>query len=378
MRAAFLIAACTSGMYAANGVNMAFLAVLLSARGLTATDITLALGMSQLVRVAAGPVWGMAADRIGSVRVVLAVASLVAGVAALALLSLNGFWPLLGMVLLSSAAASALMPLSDTLTLAAARLLNFDFGRVRAAGSGAFIVGAMGAGFAVAVFGSNSIAWLMAAGYGVSIAVLPLVPEARAVRTNEVAVALPSPLTIPAFRLMLGSSVLIQGAHAAYYALSTLHWRAAGLSDEVVGLLWAEGVLAEIIVLITCRRVVQRLGPAKLIAISAVGSVIRWIGTALFVDPLVLAVLQPLHAVSFTLQYLASIQIMTHCVPGRRAASAQSLNAALGVAGPTGVVMFLSGLIYTQIGGHVFLFMAGIAACSMFLVPGLKRRVAWR
>ena len=377
---AVLIAACTSGMYLANGVNMSFFSALLESRGLDPAEISLILGVAFLARVVAGPVWGTLGDRLGLIRPVLAVSMVIAIVATLSVLAWQGFWPLFASVMLYSVGASALMPLYDVLTLSAARRFGFDFGRVRAVGSTAFMLGALGTGFLIAAQGIQSVAWLMAGFTLFSLAMLSVMPEAGERRKAGVvvdAVLDPVPLRLPVFRQLLGVSALLQGTHAAYYALSTLHWRAAGLSNQVIGLLWAEAVLAEILVLIFCRKAVARLGPANLMVIGAVGAGVRWTGTALSTDPWVLAALQPLHAASFTLPYLAALQIMTRCVPASRAASAQSLNAAIGIAAPTGVLMFLSGAIYARFEGLVFLVMAGLAVSALALIPRLRRSVGW-
>ena len=39
---------------------------------------------------------------------------------------------------------------------------------------------------------------------------------------------------------------LLQASHAVLNGFSTLHWRAAGSSESMIGVLWAEGVVAEI------------------------------------------------------------------------------------------------------------------------------------
>ncbi len=375
-RASALIAACSAGMYVSNGVNMAFFAALLESRGLEAGQISLFLGVAFLARVLAGPAWGHVCDRWGRVRPVLAVSMVMSGAAALGVLATHGVWALFGLVLLYSVGASALMPLYDLLTLAAARRMGFDFGRVRAVGSGGFMLGALGAGFVLAAEGPQAVAWLMAGFLLLSVLMLPFMLESGERAGVTARVAEPSPLAIPAFRRLLAISALLQGAHAAYYALSTLHWRAAGLGDRLIGLLWAEAVLAEILMLVFCRKAIARLGPANLMVIGAVGATVRWTGTGLSTDPVVLALLQPLHAASFTAPYLASLQVMAMCVPAGRAASAQSLNAALGVALPTGVLMFASGILYERVAGLVFLAMAALTLASLAFLPGLRRRLA--
>ena len=64
--------ACQSGIYAANGVNMVFIVVLMAAHGLSNAQIGLVMGLSTLIRVLAGPFWGYLADRVGKLRLVMA------------------------------------------------------------------------------------------------------------------------------------------------------------------------------------------------------------------------------------------------------------------------------------------------------------------
>ena len=63
-----------------------------------------------------------------------------------------------------------------------------------------------------------------------------------------------APFQEPAFRWLLPLSALIQGSHALYYGFSTIHWTAAGLSPGVIGLLWAEGVVVEVLLFLYGRQ----------------------------------------------------------------------------------------------------------------------------
>ena len=74
---------------------------------------------------------------------------------------------------------------------------------------------------------------------------------------------------LPPFRLTVACTALIQGAHAAYYGFAAIYWRHQGFSDAVIGLLFAEGIIAEILLFLRGRRLVERLGPAGLTACAA-------------------------------------------------------------------------------------------------------------
>jgi PPP family 3-phenylpropionic acid transporter len=180
----------------------------------------------------------------------------------------------------------------------------------------------------------------------------------------------------PAFRLAVGCTALIQGAHAAYYGFAALFWRSQGLSDTVIGLLIAEGIIAEILLFARGRRLVERLGPAGLTACAAAASVLRWTITA-FAPPLpVLAAVQLSHAATFAMQHLSAMLVLSRFVPAERAATAQALHSALGYGAPTGVMMLLSGWLYARYGGLMFLAMAVAAGLTLPLVGPLARLTA--
>jgi len=357
------------GFYAANGVTMVFLAVLLNERGLDAAQIGTIVGLSYLVRVVAAPLWGQLADRLGRVRLVMVICCALAGLPMLVLLSIHGFWLAAVLVLLSNAGSSALAPLSDTITWRNAERHGFSFGPVRAAGSAAYVLGTFGGGMVVQALGGASVAWMIAICYAATMALLPAVQPVHVPAPPQTRAKMFAPLfAIAPFRRLLLISAMLQGAHAAYYGLSTLYWRSQGVSDRMIGLLWSEGVVAEILVMVLLRRWVARIEPGMLMRVGACGAIIRWIGTGLTADPLWLAVLQPLHAASFTLPYLASLRIIATCTPRHLAATAQSVQAALGFAAPTGLLMALASALYPQWSGAVFFLMAGLCVAALPLV----------
>ena len=174
------------------------------------------------------------------------------------------------------------------------------------------------------------------------------------------------------FRLTVLASALIQGAHAAYYGFAPLFWRAQGLSDGVIGMLIAEGIVAEVALFAWGRRLIERLGPAGLTACAATASVVRWSVMA-FAPPLaLLAVIQLLHAATFAMQHLSAMLVLSRSVPPERAATAQALHAALGYGAPGGLLVLLAGFLYARFGGLAFLAMAAIGGAALLLVRPLS------
>jgi PPP family 3-phenylpropionic acid transporter len=336
------------------------------------------LGIASLLRVVAGPSWGTVADRIGRRRPVLLAAAAAASGAALLYLPLYGFAALLLVASVQGVASSALNPLIDSLALALARERRMEYGPVRSIGSIAYMAASAGAGWLLSVTGSWVVPWLLVGSYGSAAAVTPLLPEAARAPAAPRALAGLRLLANRPFRLAVLASALIQGAHAAYYGFAPLLWRSQGFSDSVIGLLVAEGIVAEVALFAWGRRLVERLGPAGLTACAATASLIRWSVTACAPPLGVLVVVQLLHAATFAMQHLSAMLVLSRAVPPERAATAQALHGALGYGAPTGLLMLLAGLLYARFGGAVFLAMAAIGGSAVVLVKPLRTAMAGR
>jgi len=372
MSAAARVAAFLGAYFAANAIN-AFMPLWFADRGLSAAAIGQVLGAASLLRVLAGPGWGTIADRIGQRRPVLVFAAFAAAGLTASYATTTSFLPLLFIAAAQGVAASAINPLADSLALSLAREGRLVYGPVRAVGSAAFMVATAAAGWLLNRVGSWLAPWLVSAGYAASAILAPFLPEAATPPAAPHAFAGLRLFRNPAFRLAVGCTALIQGAHAAYYGFAALFWRSQGFSDTTIGLLIAEGIVAEILLFARGRRLIERLGPAGLTACAAGASVLRWTVTALAPPLPVLAVVQLLHAATFAMQHWSAMLVLSRFVPAERAATAQALHAALGYGAPTGLLMLVSGWLYARHGGLAFLAMAAVAGSAALLVGPLFR-----
>src|SRR3546814_4981064 len=67
-------------------------------------------------------------------------------------------------------------------------------------------------------------------------------------------------LRMPPFLLFVLCGGLNMASHAVLTAFATIHWRAAGIGEEFIGMLWAVGVIAEVAVFAFGGRLLRRLG----------------------------------------------------------------------------------------------------------------------
>ena len=363
----------TATFFAAMGVSVAFLPLWMADRGLSADEIGQVLALVSLLRILAVPAWGRAADTFGR-GVLLLLAAGVAACAATVLGATHGFLPILLVAAVQGIASSAIVPLTDATTLALARAGRLEYGRARAWGSASYMLATAAAGPFLQWAGTAVVPAVLALGYGCTALLAPFLPDARAGGAGrDLRAADTRLLRLPAFRAGVLASALVQASHAAYYGFAALHWRQAGLSDTLIGLLIAEGIVAEVALFVWGRALVERLGPARLTAIAASCALVRWTATAYVTAPAALAGIQLLHAGTFAFQHLSTMQVLSRTVPPHRAGTAQALMSVLGGSLPMGVLTWVAGSLYGQMGGQVFLLMAASGGAAWLVVPALAR-----
>ena len=165
-------------------------------------------------------------------------------------------------------------------------------------------------GQAVSAFGLDIIVALQALLLGVAAVVAVRVPELIHDRTAE-AVREPAGgvrilLRLPRFRNLVLVAALILGSHAMHDAFAVIRWSSAGISPTTASLLWSESVAAEVLVFFVIGpTLVTRLTPAGALAVAAVAGMLRWVVAARTTDVMVLALVQPLHGITFALLHLA-------------------------------------------------------------------------
>jgi PPP family 3-phenylpropionic acid transporter len=387
-RPAARLAAFYAAAFLVIGVQLPFWPVWLAGHGLNAQQIAVVFAAAIWAKVVATPVIGVLADRIGRRRAVMTVLAGLAWIGYAALWPVRGLWPLLALNLVGAVAQSALLPLGDAVTLAAVRERGLDYGRVRVWGSLAFILASIGGGAALAIMPAvadgpdNRVLGLVLFASLILVAACMVIPAGAARRrgTGEATSAAASRWRVirrlvadPGFWLLVVSASALQASHQLYYGFGTLYWRGLGFSDTVIGLLWAEGVVAEIALFWYGAPVVARLGPLGLLALGGVGGIVRWSLMGLVPGLAAAATLQLLHALTFGASHLGAMYMLARSVPPEAAVSAQSLYAALSTGLGSGLVMLAAGALYAAYGGQAYLFMALFSAGGLAGVWRLRQ-----
>jgi PPP family 3-phenylpropionic acid transporter len=360
-------------LFVVYGMYVPFMPVWLDWKGLTSGEISAVIAAPLFLRALVTPTVAVAADRSRQHRRYL----ILLGWAALAFVMVmplsHGFWPILVFVVLLVICNSTSMPLIDTIAVQGTRARGLDYGRLRLWGSLSFVAASFVGGIAISAFGGGAGVWLIAVGCVLTLAAAYALPASN--RSNVLAIETAPPLwkaveprellASREFQLFLIAAGFVQAAHATFFTFGTLLWQKQGLSGAWCGTLWAIGVFAEVLLFSFSGRVATKFGAARLIAIGAVGSIVRWLALAAEPNLAVLVSLQLLHGVTYGASHIGAMHFVHDAVPQDNSASAQALYATVSAGVAMGVATLIAGYVYAWGGALSYVAMAAIAALSL-------------
>ncbi len=369
MSPAFRLATIHSAAFAAIGISMPFLPVWMESRGLSPATIGVLLAIPTVVRVLVTAPLMSLADRPAGARRLLVWGQ--AGAAAGYALMLGTESALL-IGLLTAGIAVALAPVvatGDLLTTDAVRAdPSLNYGRIRVWGSITFLVTSIAGGTVLALLPPDGILWTLVALGLAAMLVSAWAATPREAPAGEIAPAWRLRLDLPRpLLLAIAACACIQASHAAVYGFGSIHWRALGFAGPTIGVLWAVGVLAEILLFVALGGLVGGgLRGLALIALGAAAGILRF--AALSLDPglAVTLGLQALHGLTFGATHLGAMAALTALSPpGARGAAQGVYGAAIALA--LALATIASGWLYRAAGPLAFAAMAPLAGLGLLL-----------
>jgi PPP family 3-phenylpropionic acid transporter len=303
------------------------------------------------------------------------VASL-ATVAAMALVgSASGFLAILAAVVVMSLVSAPVLPLTEAYGLKGLGLRGRAYGPVRLWGSVAFIAANLVGGLLFGLIAAADLIWLIFAGNcAIAAAALGLVPLPRDEPATERPPTGHSHLRQPAFLAIAAAGSLIQASHAVYYGFATVDWAAKGFGGAMIGVLWALGVVAEIVLFALAGRLPPAIGPVTLIMIGAIGGIVRWSAIALDPPVVLLIPLQLMHGASFGATFLGTMMFLGRNAPeGGRAAAQGDIATANSLM--MAAASALAGVLYGVSGSLAYVAMAVMcgAGAALAMLAGRLR-----
>lgn len=359
------------------GIQVPFMPLWLDWKGLTPEQIAFVVAVPSVLRALISPALAVFADQASRHRVFVFALALVGLVSAGLLSQVQGPHLIIGLAIVFTVAKMAMMPLTDTIAVLGLRQSGHDYGRMRLWGSIAFIVVGYGAGLVVSSSNAGAIIWLTLGAVALTVLAAWLLPtvapgdgqhgdggtSARSLRT--ILDGARQLLSHRVFVLFLIAGGCLQASHATFYTFGTIIWQSQGISAPWIAVLWAVGVIAEIILFAYSTSVIARMGLIGVLVLGAVAAVLRWAFMSLDPSFTALLALQILHGLTYGATHLAAMHFLKEAVPQDLMGTAQAVFGSVAVGLAMGLVTLLAGHWFSAFGSASYLAMSGVSLIGL-------------
>ncbi|WP_428033973.1 MFS transporter [Amphritea sp.] len=343
------------------GAMVPYWSLYLKSFGFNAETIGGLMAILMASRIVAPNIWGWLADRTGERLRIVRYGAFFTCLIFVLIFWQEGAWGIAMVMAGFSFFWNAVLPQFEVLTLTHLKGREELYSRIRLWGSVGFIAAVMGIGWLLDLV---SIRWLpgIMLGLMVMIWISSLFVEGKAPARNSNESGFMQQLLRPQVVVFFLICLLVQFSHGPYYTFYSVLMDSLGYSRTEIGLLWSVGVVAEVLIFILMPRLIGGLGLRKLMIISLLLSVLRWLLIGLIPENLWLMLFaQMLHAVSFGVLHVVGIALVHHYFSPSNHGQGQAMFSSFGfgVGGALGALC--SGMMWETLGADATFCVAAIA-----------------
>jgi PPP family 3-phenylpropionic acid transporter len=353
------------------GLYQPFFPPWLEARGIEGLAMGALAATLPALSLVGPPLFGALADAIGKPSSVLRVASLgtfatFAVIACTAALGRNlAYVELFGIILLFALFRSPTTSLTDSIALDLAKNGVSSYGRLRLWGSLGFLAGVAAGGRFIDARALAPLPIAVAIGYLTAALTSFALPSGAKLPSRPFGSDIRRVFANADLRFACLVAFVAQFANSAYDLCYFLHVRDRAMPSTWIGPALAIGVISEILLMAAPIDLRGRAPAALALALGA--GALRWTLIAVFHSPVALLVVQPFHALTFGLFWIASLELVKTHAPEGTLGTAQGFFSATTALG-TAIGLLVFGPLYRSAGGGVTF---GVAAAIAGLGCGI-------
>lgn len=355
--------------FLAVGILLPYWGLYLDYLGLTPAQIGVVVAIPMLTKVLAPNIWGWLADASGQYLLVIRTGAVFALVFFIGLLIYRDYWA----VVLYAAAFSffwnAILPQFEVLTLDALGSQTDYYSRIRLWGSIGFIVSVVFLGLIFERVGLAYLPiffWLLLLMLTACTFALPKVDVHHEKASSGQ--FLTSLWRTPVVCFLI-ASVFLNLSHGVFYGFYSLHLASFDYTKTSIGLLWAVGVIAEILIFLKVPRIFSGFNLWQCYLFGLAASALRWVLVALLPEHgSVMIFAQLLHALTFGLTHAVAIEIVRRSFAKRDRGKAQAMYSAVSFGAGGALGAYLSGVIWSFGAIYSFLFAALMSCIGVAIV----------
>jgi PPP family 3-phenylpropionic acid transporter len=267
---------------------------------------------------------------------------------------------------------NAVLPQFEVITLNALGSEHNKYSRVRLWGSIGFILTVVGLGW---LFDLVSMRWLVPILWGLMLLVwlfTLLCPHPGAALSHSDEGPFLARVCKPEVLSFFAVYLLIQLSHGPYYTFYSLYMIDLGYTKMQIGLLWALGVVAEVVLFWMMHRLLSWTGLRCMVLFGLMVCIVRWLLIGIYPENLPLVLLaQCFHAVTFGCLHAAGIAMVQRFFGPAHQGQGQALFSSVGFGAGGALGALCSGQIWVLWGGAATFYFAAVVSLLALVI-------AWR
>ncbi len=264
---------------------------------------------------------------------------------------------------------NAALPQFEAATLHHLKDQPHRYSHIRLWGSIGFIGTVSGVGYLLDLYPIDLLPWLIVGLLGSIWLISLLTPEVSSARASQAAVGVWQIVRQPEVIAFFLVYLLLQAAHGPYYAFFSIYLKQYDYSTTMIGMLWSLGAGAEIIVFILMRKLLKYVSLRRILLVSSLLSVLRWLMIACYAqDMTLLLCAQILHAATFGAAHVAAIHLVQNYFGHHHQGKGQALYSSLsfGLGGMLGGLY--SGYAWDVYGGQLVYAFAALLSALAYII----------
>ena len=331
--------------------------------GFSGLQIGVLSGLRSVALVLFPLIWGMLADRLNIRRPIYILCNAVSTAIWVMFLFTAEFWPMLIITVFYGMFYAPIISFLEAVTMDVLGAEKKSYGRIRAWGSISFIVMVLVLGKIIDLYSVDIILVLILAGSLMLAAISVAIPAIQAPKKDLLTPGAGSLLEKRVI-VFLFCAFLMLVSHGAYYGFFSIHLADLGFGSTFIGITWALGSTAEILVMIKSDKIFSRFSLENVLFFSFLVAAFRWIILFFAESATVILLSQILHAVTYGTFHMASILYIDRLAPEKAKTLGQAVNNALTYGLGLMVGFFVNGYVYEITGSFTLFLMSSLIALA--------------
>ncbi|MCU7837631.1 MAG: MFS transporter [gamma proteobacterium symbiont of Taylorina sp.] len=355
--------------FASLGAFIPYFGLYLSDAGFNGIEIGQLMAVIMGTKIVAPYLWGWIADHRNNRLSIIRFGAIMAVAAYSGIFFSNTFWWLFLVLMTFSFFWNAILPQFEALTFNHLAKNEHQYSWVRIWGSIGFVVSVTTMGF---VLSSVSISYLPVLVWvlltGIVISTFMVIDHKGDVH-KESHQPLTHILKNKRIIALLIACLLVQASHGPYYTFYSIYTESHGYDKSWIGVLWAIGVLSEVIAFAMMPYLVNKFGLRSLLLFSLFSGSLRWLLIGFYIDNVFITTFaQIFHASTFGIYHAVAIAYIHRYFKGRNQGKGQALYSSIsfGLGGALGSLY--GGYLWDNGGAGMTFSISAILSFLAFLI----------